>query len=108
MAKAKKTKAPKQPQTKIPGTGRLDANEKIEAQAEVVRLKCAKRMELEQEERAERDTLTELLKAEGYKPGEPYTYEDGDGEMRDAFIPEIDESPRAKVRKHRNTVEADE
>lgn len=100
--KSKKTSAKKQPQLKIAGTGRLDADDKIEGFAEKVRLKCQARMEMELEERTARDQLTDAMRAKGFKPGELYTYEDADGEMRDAFIPEVDESPRAKVRKHKS------
>lgn len=93
------TPAPKKGQTKIPGTGRLDADDEIEAQAaqaEKVRKKTEARMALEIEERSERSLLTEMLKE---KKRAEYIYEDDDGEMRRAYIPKSEKEPQAKVQK---------
>lgn len=97
MAKAKKTKKTKAnpKQGKIPGTGRIDAIPEIEAQAEVYRTKCAERMELQLEETAEQQKLTDLLKKHGLTE---YKYEDEEGVLRRAYMPD-DDGPRAKVQK---------
>lgn len=94
--KTAKKKAPKKQQLKIPNTGRIDANEAVEKQAEVLRKLQESRMALEIDERAERAKLTELLKEAKLKS---YVYEDDDGEMREALLPAADKEPQAKVRK---------
>lgn len=83
-------------QGKLAGTGRLDADEEIEAQAEKVRKLTDQWQLLGGEMVSERSTLTELLKD---KKRSEYIYEDDDGEMRRAFIPKSAKEPQAKVQK---------
>jgi hypothetical protein len=106
MAKknAKKSKSTKKPQQlKIEGTGRLDANDAVEQQSEVVRKICEKRMDMELTERDERKRLTALLKDAGLVE---YIYEDADGEKRRAYLPKADKEPQAKVQKVKSSAAA--
>lgn len=99
MSKSKKSKSKAKKshkQTKIPGTGRLDAIDEIEKQAEVYRKACAERMDQQAAEIEEQDALTELLKKHGLTE---YIYEDEEGEKRRAYIPDDAKGPRAKVQK---------
>lgn len=96
----KKTTAPKTTkgaQGKLAGTGRLDADEEVEAQSEKVRKLTEQWQALGKEMVDERSALTELIKKK--RAGKPYVYEDEDGEMREAFVPKHEKEPQAKVRK---------
>lgn len=94
--KVKGAKPKAKGQTKIPGTGRIDADHELEAQAEKVRELQESRMALAEEENEERAKLTDMHKQRGTK--EPYRYEDSDGVLRETFLPDVEE-PLAKVRK---------
>lgn len=94
--KTKASKAKKQQQTKIPGTGRLDAIAELEEQAEVYTEKRDARMSMQVEEEAEQEKLTELL--EKHKLAE-YFYEDSEGQPRRAYIPEKAKAKVQKVKK---------
>lgn len=88
-----KSKKAKPEQLKIPGTGRVDAIEAIEKQAESYVTARDARMENQVEEEAKQEKLTALLKE--HKLTE-YVYEDGNGTKRRAYIPA---EAQAKVQK---------
>lgn len=95
--KSSKKSSKKPQQMKIAGTGRIDGIPEIEAQAEKYRAKLTERMELQEEEIKEQDTLTDLLKQHGFADGKEYVYIDEDNVKRRVYIPTKDEG-RAKVR----------
>lgn len=97
MTKSKKKASKKKSeQTKIPGTGRIDAIAEIEEQADVYIEKRDARMAMQVEEEAEQERLTELL--EKHKRAE-YIYEDGEGQLRRAYIPAKANAKVQKVKK---------
>lgn len=93
MAK-KQTKAPKKKteQTKIPGTGRVDAIEEIEKAGEDYREKRDARMELQEDESEAQEFLTTILKKHGLAE---YVYEGTDGKPYRAYV----DKPKAKVKR---------
>ena len=85
-AKASKTKGKKSKpeQLKIAGTGRIDANEAIETQADVFNLAREAASEAHDEMVVEQDKLTKVLKDNKLTS---YVYVDADGVKREAYIP---------------------
>ena len=89
----KKAGKQKPKQTTIPGTGRLDANEEIETQAEKYQAAKDTLSEADEEAKTEQNVLTELLKKHKL---DSYIYVDSSGVKREVYIPL---EAKAKIRK---------
>lgn len=93
MSKTKNTKKPKAEQLKIAGTGRIDAIEAIETQAEKFLLARGAEAEAHEEMVTEQNKLTDVLNENKMTS---YIFVDAEGTKREAYIPL---EAKAKVRK---------